>query len=424
MINKLKKHVRWMSALLVASLLFGCGDGKQKDWMSALLVASLLFGCGDGKQKESDGLITVDVSKSYPKKELILQDLFDIEYVPLETTDEMLTEGHIQYIGDNYMIFKNLGRMAGEIFIFDRQGKAVRKINRLGQSGEEYLNILGVDYDEETDELFVNSHYLDKVFVYDSEGNYKRSFDYLDGTLYDPIKILDEERLIAYDDYFEYDKVPEKRDCYLILSREDGRLLEKIHIPYEEKKSLIILRRDLNGKLTGNWGIRNTLMPPYQDGWLLIEPSADTIYTYSASRGLMPLIVRTPPVNEMDPEVYLFPTIFTDRYVFMQAVERSFNFGVDKDVPRTNLIYDKTEQTAYEGEVINRDFEGTPVNLWFAHRVIMEFNDDEIAFATRLEAPDLVEALNDGKLRGPLKEIASRLDEEDNPVILIAKYKK
>lgn len=403
MINKMKKHVRWMSALLVASLLFGCGDGKQKD---------------------SDGLITVDVSKSYPKKELILQDLFDIEYVPLETTDEMLTEGHIQYIGDNYMIFKNLGRMAGEIFIFDRQGKAVRKINRLGQSGEEYLNILGVDYDEQADELFVNSHYSDKVFVYDSEGNYKRSFDYLDGTLYDPIKILDEERLIAYDDYFEYDKVPEKRDCYLILSREDGRLLEKIHIPYEEKKSLIILRRDLNGKLTGNWGIRNTLMPPYQDGWLLIEPSADTIYTYSASRGLMPLIVRTPPVNEMDPEVFLFPTIFTDRYVFMQAVERSFNFGIDKDVPRTNLIYDKTEQTAYEGEVINRDFEGTPVNLWFAHRVIMEFNDDEIAFAIRLEAPDLVEALNDGKLRGPLKEIASSLDEEDNPVILIAKYKK
>lgn len=396
---------------------------NQMNWIW-ILVALFLFGCGNGKQKESDGLITVDVSKSYPKKELILQDLFDIEYVPLETTDEMLTEGHIQYISDNYMIFKNLGRMAGEIFIFDRQGKAVRKINRLGQSGEEYLNILGVDYDEKTDELFVNSHYSNKVFVYDSEGNYKRSFDYLDGTLYDPIKILDEERLIAYDDYFEYDKVPEKRDCYLILSREDGRLLEKIHIPYEEKKSLVILRRDLNGKLTGNWGIRNTLMPPYQDGWLLIEPSADTIYTYSASRGLMPLIVRTPPVNEMDPEVFLFPTIFTDRYVFMQAVERSFNFGVDKDVPRTNLIYDKTEQTAYEGEVINRDFEGTPVNLWFAHRVIMEFNDGEIAFATRLEAPDLVDALNDGKLRGPLKEIASGLDEEDNPVILIAKYKK
>lgn len=396
---------------------------NQMNWIW-ILVALFLFGCGDGKQKESDGLIRVDVSKSYPKKELILQDLFDIEYVPLETTDEMLTEGHIQYIGDNYMIFKNLGRMAGEIFIFDRQGKAVRKINRLGQSGEEYLNILGIDYDEQADELFVNSHYSDKVFVYDSEGNYKRSFDYLDGILYNPIKILDTERLIAYDDYSEYDKVPVKRDCYLILSREDGRLLEKIHIPYEEKKDMDIVQKNLNGKQTRSWRIRNTLMLPLQDDWLLNEPSADTIYTYSFAQGLKPLIVRTPPVNEMDPEVFLFPTIFTDRYVFMQAVERSFNFGVDKDVPRTNLIYDKTEQTAYEGEVINRDFEGTPVNLWFAHRVIMEFNDDEIAFATRLEAPDLVEALNDGKLRGPLKEIASDLDEEDNPVILIAKYKR
>ena len=396
---------------------------NQMNWIW-ILVALFLFGCGNGKQKESDGLITVDVSKSYPKKELILQDLFDIEYVPLETTDEMLTEGHIQYISDNYMIFKNLGRMAGEIFIFDRQGKAVRKINRLGQSGEEYLNILGIDYDEQADELFVNSHYSDKVFVYDSEGNYKRSFDYLDGILYNPIKILDTERLIAYDDYSEYDKVPVKRDCYLILSREDGRLLEKIHIPYEEKKDMDIVQKNLNGKQTRSWRIRNTLMLPLQDDWLLNEPSADTIYTYSFAQGLKPLIVRTPPVNEMDPEVFLFPTIFTDRYVFMQAVERSFNFGVDKDVPRTNLIYDKTEQTAYEGEVINRDFEGTPVNLWFAHRVIMEFNDDEIAFATRLEAPDLVEALNDGKLRGPLKEIASSLDEEDNPVILIAKYKK
>mgnify|MGYP000307492085 CR=1 FL=1 len=83
MISKMKKHVRWMSALLVASLLFGCGNGKQK---------------------ESDGLITVDVSKNYPKKELILQDLFDIEYVPLETTDEFVTSGFVKSIGNKYII--------------------------------------------------------------------------------------------------------------------------------------------------------------------------------------------------------------------------------------------------------------------------------------------------------------------------------
>ena len=400
-------------------------SGRSFLWAICALALLLLAGCGGNPSTgEENGLITVDVTKSYPKKELILQDLFDIEYVPLETTDEMITAGQIQFIGEKYMIFKNLGRMDGDIFFYDRQGKAVRKINRFGKSGEEYLNILGSDYDEVADELFVNSHYLKKVFVYDSEGNYKRALNYQDGVLYAPIRVLDQDRLIAFDSKLDFDKAPVKRDCYMILSREDGRLLEKIHIPYGEKKSLVILLRDMNGEIKSDWSIRNTTMLPHQDGWLLIEPSADTIYTYSATKGLKPLIVRTPSVQEMDPEVFLFPTIFTDRYVFMQAVERSFNFGVDEDVPRMNLVYDKAERTAFECEVINRDFEGTPVNLWFAHRVIMEFNGDEIAFATRLEAPDLVDAYKEGKLSGRLADIASTLHEEDNPVILIAKYKK
>ena len=400
-------------------------SGRSFLWAICALALLLLAGCGGNPSTgEEDGLITVDVTKSYPKKELILQDFFDIEYVPLETTDEMITAGQIQFIGEKYMIFKNLGRTDGEIFVFDRQGKAIRKINRLGQGGEEYLNILGFDYDAKADELFVNSHYLKKIQVYDLEGNYKRGFDYLEGVQYDPIKILDQDRLIVFDSYFNVDELDEKRDCFLILSRQDGHLLERVAIPYEEKKSVVIAKRDKSGKLAGLWGIRNTNLIPYQDGWLLIEPSADTLYTYSATQGLKPVIVRTPSVQGMNPEVYLFPTIFTDRYVFMQAVERSFNFGVDEDAPRVNLVYDKAERTAFECEVINRDFEGTPVNLWFAHRVIMEFNGDEIAFATRLEAPDLVDAYKEGQLSGRLAEIASTLHEEDNPVILIAKYKK
>ena len=56
--------------------------------------------------------------------------------------------------------------------------------------------------------------------------------------------------------------------------------------------------------------------------------------------------------------------------------------------------------------------------------MLLPVNNGEVAYVSKIDAPDLVEALNDGKLRGPLKEIASDLDEEDNPVILIAKYKR
>ena len=35
----------------------------------------------------------------------------------------------------------------------------------------------------------------------------------------------------------------------------------------------------------------------------------------------------------------------------------------------------------------------------------------------------LIELLEEGKLQGELKEIASKLTEEDNPVIMLAKFK-
>ena len=40
----------------------------------------------------TDGFITVDVTKSSysPKKELVLQDFMDVEYIPLETNDEFI----------------------------------------------------------------------------------------------------------------------------------------------------------------------------------------------------------------------------------------------------------------------------------------------------------------------------------------------
>ena len=64
--------------------------------------------CGTSSTQEKEDLIVVDVSKDYPKKELILQDLFDVEYIPLETTDEFVTLGWLQAIGKDVMIIRNM----------------------------------------------------------------------------------------------------------------------------------------------------------------------------------------------------------------------------------------------------------------------------------------------------------------------------
>ena len=401
MINKLKKHVRWMSVLLVASLLFGCGDGKQKD---------------------SDGLIRVDVSKSYPKKELILQDLFDIEYVPLETTDEFITTGNVRAVGEKVIVTKNNGRLDGDIFLFDRTtGKGILHFDHLGQGGEDYTNILEILLDEKQGEIFVNNHYSRKVVVYDLEGNFKRSWKHNSDTFYDQIGCFDEDYLICHDSGWEKsaNESPEKRDYFMFISKQDGKTTS-IPLLYDRKISQLVWSSE--GKAM-NYP-RNKELFPYLGDWLLMETSSDTIFRIGKGLDLKPFIVRTPSVQE-GREFLLYPGIYSNRYQFMQKVKMEYDFQTREGFPRTDIAYDKIENKVYEAVVYNGDFlEKMPMKLGVNIFILNIFNNEGVSFTETLYAPDLVEALNDGKLRGPLKEIASDLDEEDNPVILIAKYKR
>ena len=79
---------------------------KQTNTFLAIILLVVLAGCGENKQS-TDDLITVDVSKSYPKKELILQDFMDVEYIALETTDEFLTQGLVKDVGKKCLLVTN-----------------------------------------------------------------------------------------------------------------------------------------------------------------------------------------------------------------------------------------------------------------------------------------------------------------------------
>ena len=48
----------------------------------------------------------------------------------------------------------------------------------------------------------------------------------------------------------------------------------------------------------------------------------------------------------------------------------------------------------------------------------------EIELWYPLEAHQLVEFYKKGELKGKLKEIAAKLDEDDNPVIMLIKHRK
>lgn len=86
-----------------------------------ILIITLfaLASCGHDNTSTNE-FITVDVTASYPKKELILQDFMDVEYIPLETDSDFICEGFILAIGKDILLAKNR-RNDGDIFIYDRK---------------------------------------------------------------------------------------------------------------------------------------------------------------------------------------------------------------------------------------------------------------------------------------------------------------
>ena len=161
-----------------------------------------MAGCG-GDHSSTDGLITVDVTiVIQPKKSWSFKTSWMWSIFRWKQTMSLLIKDMIQAVGEKYIIVANYNN-DGNIFVYDRSGKAIRKINRKGQGGEEYINFRCVTLDEENNEIFINDHYKKRIKVYDLEGNFKRSLKQKtegDSQFYWEIFNYDKENLICYDE--------------------------------------------------------------------------------------------------------------------------------------------------------------------------------------------------------------------------------
>jgi len=385
-----------------------------------VMILFVMAGCsGDKRSGEpNDGLITVDVAADHPKKELILQDFMDVEYIPLETNDEFVTMAWVHAIGKKVIVVRDRSRTSnGTIYIFDRKGKGVRTFNRMGGSAEEYAYPLGITLDEDNDELFVNDR-AGKILVYDLSGNYKRTLNLQEDKRYGmDIYNFDRNNLICRDDAWGEDGMGNP-NSFLIISKQDGSITKEIEIPYKEKVSSMVFTADRMGVMP----IRNrTLVPQGSDRWSLMENSSDTIYLYKSDHTMTPVIVRTPPIGSMSPGVFLYPAVLTDRYYFMQTVKAEWNWERNTGHQRINLIFDKQDNTLSEYVMYNADMDNNEPVIMTSE---VTYGDNEIACVHKLEAEDILEAYEKGQLKGQLKEVAAGLEEDSNPVLMLVKYKK
>ena len=374
-----------------------------------ILLLMIMAESSGQKQASNYDLIKVDVRKNYStKKELILQDFMDVEYIALETKKGFYNQGVVQAVGKEIIIVKN-GVNDGDIYVYNRTGKALRVINHKGSGPEEYTAIYDIALDEDNRELFIHDMRSRKIVVYDLDGQFRRYLRYKESKT--AVFNYDKDHLICYN-YLDKD-IP-----YVLLSKQDGSIIKEIKIPFKEKKAI---RQISSDRIVSSGHYREII--PFKGNWMLLEVSSDTVYTFLSDYSLRPFLVRTPSIQSMKPEVMLIFRFLSDRYIFMETIRNEFDFKTGKGFAKTFFMYDRQEKNFFAYNVYNSDY-SRKKEIYFSFLRHINNENHEIEAWQALEADQLYEDYREGILKGRLKEIAAKLEEEDNPVIMLVKHKK
>ncbi|MBE6287458.1 MAG: 6-bladed beta-propeller [Mediterranea massiliensis] len=395
---------------------------KRFVYGATCLLALLVTACGNTDRKSSD-LPQIDMDVEYPEKEICLQDIAEVSYIPLESKDDFLFQGKLEefssggiaVIGDD------------KIYLFHPDGKARNVINKKGQGPGEYQNVYYAEFDWDKEEVYVHLIPQHQILVYSLDGTFKRQLKLDENLALRQHDMTDEaEHLLMF-------KIPkggkEGKLAYpyrpiVRISKADGTMDSLSYQQnYYTSTCIKVLTGDGNPLLTL---IDAPAFRSLNGSKYVNEVSLDTIYRIDGD-ALIPVMTRTPSVQE-EKEKKCFLQMFgiTPRYYFLRRTMQELAFNrtlrafdyVAMDGKDGWLLYDKETGEAFSAKLTNKDYQE---ELSYNY---LEFDgcDANTAYM-KLDAFELTEALEAGQLSGELKTIAQGLKEDDNPVLMVVKFK-
>ncbi len=378
----------------------------------------ILLAGSQGMQSQSGSLPVVDLSKNYPLEKLRLQDMASVEYVPLETTDDILLSGNaaLSAVGDKYILVHEF--QLGDIYLFDRHtGKLKFHFNHKGQSGMEYTWIKnGTILDEKAEEIYVCSQFIQ---VYSLEGKYKRTlkincFDH-------DMSILnyDDQSLLIYDDIvIEPGREKETTHTpYRFISKKDGSPMGTLDIYFPQRVPLAIAQQE--GNMWRPYKFSYPSNARFGDDLMLMNVSSDTLYKLSPQKRLTPIFTRTPSVYASKLRNIWMPLLTTDKFMLFGTFVIDFNSTGGK-IPK--FMYDfKTGQVKRVSIIdheLNYGIRGP--REWDSGSGTAIAKNKSAEFVS---APAMLEAYQKKRLKGNGNEVAKNLLEDDNQVVRILTFK-
>lgn len=383
-----------------------------------LLAVCLMCGsaCTTQTKEKSGSIPVIDFEQEYPEKDLLVSESADVEYVRLETSDEVLLDGIASLylsVTDRFIVTNNMRE--GRIFVFDRKGKHLHNFMRKGKSGEEFVFANVVRVDDKAEEIFVLDT-RNKVLVYTLDGKFKRVLDIPKDMKADDLWNYDDEWLLAYDSYnLDRGDLPCAEQPFFLFSKKDGTV-----------KRLPVTAKDRIGpriyfEKNGQKGVMSvSLNYIYKNGdeFMLGELGNDTVFMLKQGE-VSPVLVRTPGSKDKDVRSMMCVPFRLGDYI-----------GV-AEAPKKLM----TES----GKFATKDVYH---NLKTGENCVLSLKDD-VNFVEptgirhcneRVEAPKnhilwmpdtdrLFKWKEEGKLKGKLAEMLEEMTEDDNPILIIYKFK-
>ena len=368
--------------------------------------------------KKEQGLATLDVTKDYPEKKIVLQDLADVKYIPLETKKNALltnSAGCLGYVSDSLIVARTSDK---EIVLFNGDGSVRSSFRHVGQGSKEYQSIIGIVVDPQAQEIFIVDYLLKhRMQVYSFTGQYKRTLPIPFKMILDGLQDFSADCLLACD--LDVNQgISNRAKPYMLLSKKTGEIVKELDIHFTKRMS---------NRLSKPFGKNQTISAALaydpivrcEDSYVIGDLSADTIYTYTPQGILSPMLVRTPPVLSMETPKVLLPDYRAGSYFFFYLVDFEFDFETRTGFPDKYMVYDYAAGKPYVCKLVNRDCEEQEIQLGDGGVTNKAWNTACYTIPSSM----LIEQLEAGKVHGPLKEIAATRAEDDNPVLVIVRFK-
>ena len=372
---------------------------KVTKWVVFGVFCALLCGCG--KQVENEGIPVVELSKTKGEIDLKLSDLLEnIRVIPLETRPDVLLPGHFStWVGEKYIV--TLGEDAIHLFTID--GKYVRKLAQQGRGPDEYLYAVNFCVDKQERYGYLTSG-VNYICVIDLEkGGIVRKISTGKHIPYE-LWYSDRDSTLVYAPTLTKDSP----DCDICRIALDGTLLHTVEKNTEADW----------GNRSYLWGLNDTIRykTQYSDTLLLL---ADTV--------MIPYcrFVTERPFSTITGRGKAVGVLFEnrDRLIFSndEIITQKEEWGISSIIKHCgNYVLNKSDFSLRKLKSFYLDIFDYKtdfiVNLLTGKRIGIEIN--VLAFKELLK-----DKLDNPLIPEYVKELYSRLNEEDNPVLLVGDIK-